>query len=238
MRAILFLIFIFFITPAVNAQSANLLLRQADELFDQKRYTEAYPLYLQIFNEHQQASPEMLVKMAYITEGLDEHGLALYYLNLYYYQTAEKAALKKMESLAKEHNLKGYEFGDFELFVNFYHRHYTHIVYLFLAFSLLFFALLFRSAKKSATKPIGLAIAYMVTLAVLFVLINFDTFNSKGIVTNEAYIMEAPSAAANLKGFAQKGNKVTILNEDDVWLKIKWDDQNAYIRRNNIIKLN
>jgi hypothetical protein len=226
------------IVPALRAQSAPELLARADELFDQKNYTEAYQVYLQIFGEHQQTSPEMLVKMAYIAEGLDDFSLALYYLNLYYRKTSEKAALRKMESLAREHRLVGYEFDDFELLANFYHKHYTHIVYIFLALSLLWFALIYRNVRKAPGKPIGLAIGYVVILAVLFFLINFGTMNSKGIITAEAFLMEAPSAAASLVDVAKKGHKVRILGGDDIWLKIKWDNRRAFIRKNNVIALN
>jgi hypothetical protein len=235
---ILSLIFFMAIIPALHAQSASELLAQADELFEQKKYTEAYAVYLEIFEEHQKVSPEMLVKMAFIVEGLDDYSLALYYLNLYYRHTSDKSALRKMESLAKDHRLSGYEFNDFELLANFYHKHYTHIVYIFLALSLLWFALIYRSVRKGSNKPVGLAVGYVLILGVLFYLINFGNASSRGIITNEAFLMDGPSAAANLVDVAKRGNRIKIVDKDDVWLKIKWDNRRAFIRKNNVVTLN
>ena len=42
----------------------------------------------------------MLLKMAYIQEGLNHVGQALYYLNLYYLASKDKSVLGKMEELA------------------------------------------------------------------------------------------------------------------------------------------
>jgi len=41
--------------------------------------------------------------MAYIKEGLGQHGDALYYLNLHYIHTADREVLLKMEQIADEH---------------------------------------------------------------------------------------------------------------------------------------
>ena len=43
----------------------------------------------------------MLLKMAYIQEGLEQYPEALYYLNLYYNQNPSKKVLAKMETLAE-----------------------------------------------------------------------------------------------------------------------------------------
>ncbi len=223
---------------SLHAQDVVSQLHRADELYDQKNYTEAYEIYHSIFHNYQLSSPEMLVKMAYINEGLEDYSMALYYLNLYYRQTSERAALKKMESLAKEHQLVGYEFNDLELLGNIYYNYYQEIVYLFLALSLLWFALIYRNVRKSANKPVGLTIGYVIILSILFVLINFGDKSYRGIITNEAFLMEEPSAAARMIDLVDKGHKVRIAGEDGIWMKIKWDDQTAYIRKNNIITLN
>jgi hypothetical protein len=52
----------------------------------------------------------MLLKMAFVKEGLGDYSNALYYLNLYYLKTYDKKVLKKMENLAERyHKLEGYE---------------------------------------------------------------------------------------------------------------------------------
>jgi uncharacterized protein YgiM (DUF1202 family) len=59
-------------------------LVKADSLFEQKKYTESFDLYEQILDEEQLASPKMLLKMAFIKEGLGDYSRALYFLNVYY----------------------------------------------------------------------------------------------------------------------------------------------------------
>ncbi len=56
----------------------------------------------------------MLLKMAYVHEGLNHTGQALYCLNLYYLATKDQRALDKMEALATKFGLEGYKNSDFD----------------------------------------------------------------------------------------------------------------------------
>ncbi len=57
--------------------------------------------------------PAMLIKMAYIKEGLGDYTSALLYLDGYYKHTANKRAIAKMSELASENSLDGYEYSDY-----------------------------------------------------------------------------------------------------------------------------
>lgn len=231
-----------FIASAVSfslqGQEPSELLAEADTLFIQKKYTESYRLYQKIFYEHEQSSPDMLVKMAFINEGLGDYSMALYFLNLYYLRTPEKAVLKKMEELAREHRLAGYEFNDFNILENIYYKYASQITLGVFTLSLLILAAIYRQKRKKRKTPAALAGAYLLTLAIVFYLVNFDTPVHKGIITSEtAYLMEDPSAASNLVEVVQQGHRVRIVGEKDIWLKIKWNGENAFIRKNNVVTL-
>lgn len=222
----------------VQAQQAPDLLLEADSLFAQKKYTEAYNLYHHIFHEHKQSSPEMLVKMAFINEGQGDYSGALYFLNLYYHRSPDRAVLKKMETLAREHRLKGYEYSDFSILESFYYKYSSMVILALTALAFLLLAAIYRVKTRKRERPIGLFIAYAIVLALLVYVFNFGVSAHKGIITSEyAYVMDNPSAASRLVDVTQQGHRVKIVGENDIWLKIKWNGENAYIRKQNVAQL-
>ena len=91
-----------------SAASAEDILKKGDSLYSGRKYTQAFEVY-QSLHAGGQYSPTMLLKMAYIQEGLGHLGESMYYLNLYFLATDDAQALKKMEELAQKNNLEGYE---------------------------------------------------------------------------------------------------------------------------------
>src|SRR5688572_32178846 len=91
-----------------QGQITSFRLQQADSLYEKKQYTQSLEHYQAIL-ERKEYTPSMLLKMAYIEEGLGRVGQALYYLDLYYLATNDKFVLEKMEELSTKFNLKGYE---------------------------------------------------------------------------------------------------------------------------------
>src|ERR1041385_4283576 len=83
----------FFFCQCSNAQSQKII--QADSLFRAKQYMQSLEVYQSLFSE-QRYSPAMLLKMAYIQEGLGKIGQTLYYLKLYHVATDDEQALRKI----------------------------------------------------------------------------------------------------------------------------------------------
>jgi uncharacterized protein YgiM (DUF1202 family) len=50
-----------------------------------------------------------------------------------------------------------------------------------------------------------------------------------------AYLMKGPSPGADLIDVVTKGHRVDILGQDDIWVKISWNNQTAYIKSNNLM---
>src|SRR3954471_13835099 len=90
-----------------QAQQFSHRLAVADSLFSTKQYTQSLEQYKTVLDQRQY-TPAMLLKMAYIQEGLSNIGPSMYYLNLYFLSSNDKSALKKMEDMATKYNLKGY----------------------------------------------------------------------------------------------------------------------------------
>jgi hypothetical protein len=208
-------------------------LISADSLFEKKRYTQSYELYEEIFKSNQY-TPRMLIKMALIKEGLGDYTYALYFLNLYYSYIPDRAVLKKMEELASKYNLEGYDYNDLVFFISLYHEYYQYIVISFLMASGLF--LLYVMMKKVRKKSMGFRpLFFMVILGLVYLVSNYNLIPSKAIVNNDAALMSAPSAGAERIGIIDKGHRVTLRGQEDIWYKIKWHGKTAYVRANNLL---
>lgn len=229
--------FVLLMTGATDlqAQKNPPQIQKADSLFTQKKYTEAFRLYENALEEKQLFSPAMLLKMAYIQEGLKHYSSALYYLNLYYLHTANEAALFKMEELAQEHQLNGYDYHDLEYFLSIYHRYHTTWLLATTALAVFLFALILYRKRKTGIRPTSAGIVYVLILALLFILINYDIRYQKGIIDQDfAYLMSDPSGASKVVEIVKQGHRVNILDEKDIWMKIGWQEQEAYIRKTQL----
>lgn len=218
-----------------SAQNFEESLFIADSLFEAKKYTESFMIYQSIFEIGDKASPAMLLKMAYIKEGLEDYGNALYYLNLYYIQTNNDKVLAKMKELAANNGISGYQYSEFELLVNYFHKYYYYILILIFVFSVLVFIIIVYQKIKKNKKATTPAIVYVFLLAIFFYMINFGKDNHQGIInTSHAYIMSGPSSGSDVIDILDQGHKVTIVERYDVWLKIKWNHQTAYTKAKNV----
>ncbi len=77
-----------------------------------------------------------------------------------------------------------------------------------------------------------------ITLLAILAINNQLFIKTKGIVKqDQSLLMSGPSAASEPIELIGQGNKVTILESNDLWSKIEWQEQEAYIRNKNIRKL-
>ena len=221
----------------LSAQTSdpNSALHLADSLFAQEKYTESLELYEMILKEDQLYSPGMLMKMAFIKEGLGEYSEALYLLNLFYAKTSDKRALRKMEELARQHGLDGYQFNDLEFLRTTYKRYHLQVVGVLAAGSLFVFSFIVFQKRRGRRRPVSSGILFVMILAILFILINFGQGRDRAIVlTDQVYLRTGPSSGANVAEIIKKGHRVEIVSQEDVWIKIKWNNRPLYIRESHL----
>lgn len=210
-------------------------LVKADSLFKLQKYTESFEIYEQILDEKNEASPQMLMKMAYIKEGLGDYSQALIYLNKYYLQTSDKRAQNKMQELAEEHSLYGFALTDTKFFKGLVNKYYVEFNGLVFVVALFLVGVAVYRKLKSGANVIPYASSAVVVLLVFFWVINFELKEPLGIITeNHAYLMTGPSAGADLVEVVKKGHRLRILNEEGIWIKIDWNGREAYIRSSMI----
>lgn len=220
-------------------QSPEAKLQQADSLFEEKEYTEAFSMYRSLIETDRVASPAMLMKMAYIQEALGDYSQALYYLNQYFLRTNEEEVLDKMQDLAATHHLRGYEYDDYDLLQNFFRQYRYVTIFTLLGLAILGLFVLAWKRKKYERPPLGIGVSYAFLLALLFLLVNYTDVERKAIIiADNAYIMSGPSAGSEVISVAGKGHRVGVANREDVWFQIEWEGAPAYIRQGNLQIIN
>jgi hypothetical protein len=222
-------------SPALS-QISNYRLQQADSLFNAKQYTQSLEHYEKIFAQNQY-SPAMLMKMAFIEEGLNRIGQAMYYLNLYYIKTSDDSALEKMVQLSGKFKLEGYENQDAEYALSFYRQYENYIsIALSAVIFLLFSLLIFQTRRKKARLPYFVGILFFAVI--FFAHLHLGTAADKAIVASgNTYVMEGPSGAAPVVEIIAPGHRLSIIGKHDVWIEVKWRDGRGYIKQNRLLPI-
>ena len=257
----LLIIFDFIILPQSFGSSFVSSIQKADSLFDQKKYTESYQIYEETFKQSKMFTSQMLLKMAYIKEGLNDYAQALFYLNVYYLKNPDKKMLAKMEDMAKKYKLKGYEETDeWKVFYSVYLKYHSAFsVVLIFAASIFFSVFIYKGLHKKKMK-LAYSISFILYLSVVYYVISLSKSYPFAIIKNDSsLIMRAPAAGSELVEKVGKGHKVRVIGNHDIWYKVLWKDepdpwykvlwnnepdalykiiwkkQPAYIRQNNVM---
>jgi tetratricopeptide (TPR) repeat protein len=212
-------------------------LKMADSLFTQKQYTQSLELYREIFTQ-QSYSPAMLLRMAYIEEGLGQNPMALYYINLYYELTHDETALSKMEDMAVRYNLTGYEASRTDHARALVAEAKPAIITALTAICILLVAIMIYTVKKKKVKPF-ISFSFLILTTLLLVTFTNRNLNPvNGITLNApAYLMSGPSPAATVVGIVTDGHRLPIRDRQDVWVKVKWRDGYAYLKENQVLEV-
>ncbi|WP_416864108.1 MAG: hypothetical protein ACMVP2_15055 [Imperialibacter sp.] len=227
-----------FLTPEYSsAQSVSADLLKADSLFELKKYTESFDEYQTVF-EQGLASPQMLMKMAFIKEGLDEYPEALFYLTKYYDLTHNNLVLKKINEIAEKQGLLGYDVTDADFIMSWYSLYYDLI--LTVVMSVIFVLLLlqvYRFLKKKGFST-GLMTWQLIFGLFLAVVVNYPFSKPEAIIVEPAtYLMKGPSAGAPMLEIVSQGHKVKVLDVGQIWTKILWQDAEVYVRSGSLKRL-
>ena len=217
--------------------SKNLSLNKADSLFNLKIYTEAKLIYDSLYFKESLYSESMLLKMALIEEGLENYEKSIYYLSQYQSINNNESSEIKIQKIANNYDLKGYEKNDFDYLQNILKENRIIIIYSLLLLILLIFVINIYRILKSKKAPTLLPTFYVISI--LFLLIININLPKSGIVYFEnTFIMEKPSSGSNLYQIVKKGDKLKIIGEESVWYKIKINETEKYIRKKNIKIIN
>lgn len=207
----------------------------ADSLFTQRSYKEAMEIY-QLNYQLGIYSPAMLLKMAFISEGIGDKENAALYLSKYYDLSPNPQTITKIKGLTGQNELVGYEVSDGMRFVLFLVE-YKEIVVAVLAL-LLVVSLTYSWSKREIPSEAKFYWPAAFLIALIFVVNNFLKGPNTGLVTGSpTYIVSKPSAGGELVDRVEPGHRVKIRSSKDVWYEVEWKDQIAYIKKDKVTRL-
>jgi hypothetical protein len=235
----LFFFFWLFYTQVTDCKAQNILSKKADSLFNDKKYEEAALLYENLLVNHKVNKPVTHLKLAYIYEKFADNPKTLFHLYNYYNLKPEDKVFEKMNKLAFDNNYEGYERSDVNFLLMLYKQFYNYIIILFLAIGVYIFTVLINKKIKFEYIATKQKIVTSLYLILLLLFINLPKAYSIGIVNNEkVYLRDNPTAAAKVLGVITKGNKLNVLGNEDIWLKILWKKKFYYVKESDVFVVN
>ncbi|HLO43958.1 MAG TPA: SH3 domain-containing protein [Leadbetterella sp.] len=236
LKFILLFFLVFFQTTDSKAQ--NDVAKKADSLFSAKDYTESAKLYELIFRDSQVNKQNISLKLAFIYESLGDFSKAIFYLNNYYNLNPDDEVFEKMNKMALENKFTGFERSDLNFILVLYQQFYIFILYSVIVIGIFILVILFR--KKIYNKKILRRHLILVGLFIVFLLVFINVPNSyqSAIINKKTYFREFPSSGSPIVGTIEKGNKINIFGEEDIWLKVLWNRKIVYIHKNDTWMLN
>ncbi len=229
------LLFIFLFFPII-LKGKNDLLNTGDSLFKEEKYYDAKKYYDSIFYNKNMFSYSMLLKMSFIEESLGNFERSIYYLSFYKKRKENIDVDNSLQKIIDINKLKSFENSDFDFFEDKFLINKYYIIYLLLSISILIFTYnVYRIYKR---KEINYIKSFFLINMFLLFMLNFKN-NPSGIISNNnTFIMYDPSSGSDVHSIINKGEKIEITGETDVWYEIKIDNEKRYIRKKNLLKIN
>lgn len=207
-------------------------LNEADSLFISQQYTQALAIYEDLYAEGN-ASPAMLLKMAFIKDGSGDFSEALFFLDKYYRSSADRTAVGKIEELAKANDLNGYRYNDADYFYALIDKYKLLLMLAFLSLLVLLTVYSYRVEQKGEKAFAPFFVQLFVTILILGIL-NYRPSPEAIIVSDQTLLRSGPSAGAEPIEMITRGHKVKVMDQEDVWTKISWDGEEVYVRNDRL----
>ncbi|UJP64955.1 tetratricopeptide repeat protein [Mongoliitalea daihaiensis] len=219
-----------------NCQADKFSLQNADSLFAGNNYQEALAIYEHLLVEEEIYSPAMLLKMAFVAEGMGDFSKASYYLAKFYDINPNPRVITKIKSLTEQSELYGYELSDWDQFFGFLTDLRVELT-AFFAFLLVVSLTLLVVFREKAIKP-KYYIPSFGLIFLIFLCNNFLYQPRTGIITGSpTLIMDKPTGAGKVLSVVDPGHRVIIQSSKDIWHEVKWKNKNAYIKKDHITRL-
>ena len=214
-------------------------LEIADSLFLNQEYTSAFRIYDSLYTEGQ-ASEAMVLKMAMISEGSGDFPKALFYLSQFQRLHGGEEVEKKIQEIATEHELEGYDYGDLAFIQKTFFDYFNLIVSVVFLGTLFFGSVLaFRvfSRKDKSASDLLMALLFGVGLYVLIFVKN-DRPHEGIVMIPKGYLMEGPAAGSEVIEEVKPGEKFRVMGRTDYWLEVERGEKKGYLRANQVWEIN
>lgn len=228
-----FYIFLYCFLNAFFVRAANIKeLKQADSLFAIARYDAAKVLYEKNFGEDKKNNQALLLKLAFLSEKSNNYTNCLFYLSKLALQNPSGRLFEKMDKIASEQNLKGYDFDDYNYFIIFYRRYGDYIPLLLLGLGAYIVFIMASKIRKREGILMIHKISILVYLIALFGILNLPSLYKTAIIINQnTFLRNEPSSAAGVVEKVGKGHRITVVGSVDTWNRIIWNNKLVYVRK-------
>jgi hypothetical protein len=234
----IFLLTILFVLPKTASSASLNELKSADSLFAMAKYTEAEFLYKKNFRDDEKNNQNLLLKLAFLSEKRNNYTSCLYYLSKLALTKPSRALFEKMDNLAKEQNLSGYEFDDYNYFIIFYRRYGEYIPILLLTLGAYIVFIMVLKTRRSESILWIHKISTLVYLLIILMMINIPSLYKTAIITNDStFLREEPSSASGVVEVVKKGHMLTLFGSTDHWNRVIWNNKIVYIRKNDLLSI-
>ena len=229
----IFRIIVILVTSSFFCENSYSSTQKADSLFNLKKYSESKILYDSIFYKENKYSNSMLLKMATIEESLDNYEKSIYYLELFQKNKNENKVLDKINDIVDDKNLNGFENSDKKIFINIYKKYRSNILALLLTLiSIIFIVNLVRYFRKNVINFV-LPFFYISSLLSLLI-INIKPPSDAIVFKDYTFIMKEPSSGSDLYSILNKGDKLIVSKDLEVWYEIILNGKKRYVRKKNV----
>ncbi|MCE7072523.1 SH3 domain-containing protein [Dyadobacter sp. CY327] len=199
------------------------------------RYPESLVLYKKNFSEDEKNNQSLLLKLAFLAEKTNNYTDCLFYLSKLALTNPSRRLFEKMDKLAAEQNLTGYEFDDYNYFIIFYRRYGDYIPILLLTLGTYIVVIMVSKVRRGEPILQIHKVSIVVYLLVLLSILNVPSLYRTCIIINEnTFLRDEPSSAAPVIDRVGKGHKLTIVGSVDHWNRVIWNNRIVYIRKSDL----
>lgn len=228
-------LFLAFMAPVIAFSANQKELKTADSLFAIARYPEAQTLYKKNFSLSEKNGQALLLKLAFLAEKTNNYTDCLFYLSKLALVQPSRHLFEKMDKLAKEQNLSGYEFDDYNYFIIFYRKYGDYIPILLLTLGTYIVVIMVTKTRRKEPILQIHKISIIVYLLALLGILNVPSLYQTCIIVNEnTFLRDEPSSAAGVVEKVGKGHKLTIIGSVDHWDRVIWNNRIVYIRKSDL----
>ncbi|WP_353720082.1 SH3 domain-containing protein [Dyadobacter sp. 676] len=192
-------------------------------------------LYKKNFNLTEKNSQALLLKLAFLAEKTNNYTDCLFYLSKLALVQPSRHLFEKMDKLAKEQNLSGYEFDDYNYFIIFYRKYGDYIPILLLTLGTYIVVIMVTKTRRKEPILQIHKVSIVVYLLALLGILNVPSLYQTCIIVNEnTFLRDEPSSAAGVVERVGKGHKLTIIGSVDHWDRVIWNNRIVYIRKSDL----
>lgn len=231
----IFLLFFIVLIQVIDSQGQSKFAQNADSLFEEHNYDQAKLIYQDLLNKNLVNERNSFLKLAYISEQEGNFSRAIYFLSEYYQLNPDESVFDKIYKLAEENSFEGYAKSDFNFILLLFQKYFIYIaisITLILAYS---FFIVFLKRARGVAVPTRHKITMIIAILIAFVLFNVPKLINYGIVNKPSInIRSAPSFGAEVIQQVSEGNRLFILGEKDVWVRVLLHTDVVYVMKNDL----